>query len=145
MKLITFPQSTVIEKKKHLKHPFSRPNDQMQKRFFFGCFLFVCYTKNKQTNKKQSKGAEEEASRCHPFQMLYKPPFFITGKKNAHSSFFFFFPHLYSWITLTVKQIIRDCLLKRTTVCWEGWARLQLAVLTRITTTAKKKKKREKP
>lgn len=91
MKLITFPQSTVIEKKKHLKHPFSRPNDQMQKRFFFGCFLFVCYTKNKQTNKKQSKGAEEEASRCHPFQMLYKPPFFITGKKKCAFIILFFF------------------------------------------------------
>lgn len=54
MKLITFPQSTVIEKKKHLKHPFSRPNDQMQKRFFFWLLSF-CLLYKKQTNKQKTK------------------------------------------------------------------------------------------
>ena len=55
MKLITFPQSTVIEKKKTPEAPFFTSERPDAKAFFFFWLLSFCLLYKKQTNKQKTK------------------------------------------------------------------------------------------
>ena len=91
MKLITFPQSTVIEKKNTWSTLFHVRTTRCKSVFFLAAFfLFAIQKTNKQTKNKAKELKKKQVAATH-FRCFTSLPSSLQEKKmRIHHSFFFF-------------------------------------------------------